>query len=86
MGKPRLQQVVWHSGGFFFASFLHSFLHFFMDFGGFFSHFFFFILHFSSSLRPRQLTSGSSGDGGADGGSGSHRPQVVLHFCFFARL
>ena len=86
MGKPRLQQVFWHSGGSFLASFLHFFLHFFMDFGGFISHFLILILHALSSLRPRQLTLGSDGDGGADGGSGSHKPQNFLHFFCFARF
>ena len=56
-----------------------------MDFGGFFSHFLILILHASSSLRPPQLTVGSDGDGGADGGSGSHKPQVFLHAFFFSR-
>ena len=79
-----MQQVLWHSF-FFLRSFLHFFPHFFMEF---FLHFVFFILHVSSSLRLRQLTLGSGGDGGADGGaeggSGSHKPQVFLHFCSFA--
>ena len=57
-----------------------------MDFGGFISHFLILILHALSSLRPRQLTSGSDGDGGADGGSGSHKPQNFLHFFCFARF
>ena len=74
--KPSSQQVFWHSGFFFFASFLQFFLHFFMDF---FSHFlislgvilhFFFVL----SARPGQLTSGGSeglgGGGGGDVGGG----------------
>ena len=81
-----MQQVFWHSGCFFLPSFLHFFLHFFMDFGGFFSHFLILILHALSSLRARQLVSGSSGDGGADGGSVSHRPQVFLQFCCFSEL
>ena len=86
MKKPSLQQAFWHSGGvFFLPSFLHFFLHFFIDFGGFFSHFLVLILHASSSLRPPQLTSGSEGDGGADGGSGSHKPQVFVHAFFFSR-
>ena len=82
-----MQQIFWHSGNSFLASFLHFFLHLFMDFGaGFFSHFLIFILHgVLSSLRPRQLTSGSGGNGG-DGGSGSHKPQVFSHFCFFLGL
>ena len=81
MRKPSLQQAFRHSGGVFLPSFLHRFLHFFMDFGGFFSHFLTLILHASSSGRPPQLTSGS--DGG-EGGSGSHKPQVFLHACFFS--
>ena len=86
MKKPSLQQAFWHSGGvFFLPSFLHFFLHFFIDFGGFFSHFLVLILHASSSLRPPQLTSGSEGDGGADGGSGSHKPQVFVRAFFFSR-
>ena len=85
MKKPSSQQTFWHSGFFFFflPSFLHFFLHLFMDFGGFFSHFLILISHASSSLRPPQLTSGSDGDGGADGGSGSHKPHVFLHDSFF---
>ena len=51
-------------------------------------HFFILILHFFLSLRPLQSTSGSAGGGGgggaAEGGSGSHEPQVFLHFCSFA--
>ena len=57
-----------------------------MDFGGFSSHFLILILHALSSLKARQLASGSSGDGGADGGSVSHRPQVFLQFCSFSEL
>ena len=83
MRKPSLQQAFGHSGVVFLPSFLHRFLHFFMDFGGFFSHFLTLILHASSSVRPPQLTSGS--DGG-EGGSGSHKPQVFLHACFFSGL
>ena len=85
-----MQQVFWHSGVSFLASFLQLFLHLFMVFVGFFSHFLIFIVHVLSSLKPRQLTSSCGTDGGAsggaDGGSGSHEPQVFLHFCSLAGL
>ena len=89
MGNPSLQHVVWHRGGFFLASPLQCFLHFFMDFGGFALHFLTIlaILHFFLSARPGQLVSGGGADAGADGGgSGLHKPQVSLHFSFFAGL
>ena len=64
-----MQQVSWHSGAFFFPSFLQFFWHFFMDFGGFFSHFLtiLVILHFFLSARPGQLVSGDGADGGGGG-------------------
>ena len=86
MRKPSLQQVFWHSF-FFLRSFLHFFPHLINCF--FVLHFFILILHFFLSLRPLQSTLGSAGgggDGGAEGGSGSHEPQVFLHFCSFAAL
>jgi len=46
-------------------------------FAGFLLHFGILILHFRALVRPRQLILG----GGADGGCGSHKPQVFLHSC-----
>jgi len=57
-----------------------------MFFGGLFLHFLILILHFLASERPLQLTSGGGADGGAVGGSGPHKSQVFLHFCFFSDL
>ena len=89
-GKPSSQQVFWHSSFGFFLSFLHCFLHFAKDFL-FFSHFVILIFLHLLLLKPLQGSTlgsagGGSGNGGAEGGSGSHKPQVFLHFCNFAAL